>query len=177
MNCLVGLNGMGKTNLLDAIHYLCMTKSSFVNSDKDVVQHGASFFRLEGHFKNNQKKEKIVAKIVPGTSKIFEKNKVAYDKLSEHVGLLPLVIVAPDDTALAREGSEERRRFMDVTLSQSDQQYLKHLMTYNRVLRQRNIHLKEGAAKGFLDIDLLKIYNTQLKAPAAYILKKDNPYW
>ena len=118
---------MGKTNLLDAIHYMCMTKSNFVNSDRDVVRHGESFVRLEGHFINKDKKEKIVAKVVPGTSKIFEKNDVAYNKLSEHVGLLPLVVVAPDDTALAREGSEERRRFIDNTLSQSDQIYLKNL--------------------------------------------------
>jgi len=172
LNCLVGLNGMGKTNLLDAIHYLCMTKSNFVNSDRDVVRHGESFIRLEGHFKNDGKKLKIVSKIQPGSSKVFEKNDVAYDKLSEHVGLLPLVVVAPDDTALAREGSEERRRFLDVTLSQSDQIYLQKLMHYNRVLKQRNIHLKEGAAKGYLDVSLLKIYNQQLLEPANYIFER-----
>ncbi len=168
----MGLNGMGKTNLLDAIHYMCMTKSNFVNSDRDVVRHGESFLRLEGHFINKDKKEKIVAKVVPGTSKVFEKNDVAYNKLSEHVGLLPLVVVAPDDTALAREGSEERRRFIDNTLSQSDQIYLKNLIFYNRVLKQRNSLLKEGASKGYLDVDLLKTYNQQLLAPAAFIFEK-----
>lgn len=158
--------------MLDAIHYMCMTKSNFVNSDRDVVRHGESFVRLEGHFINKDKKEKIVAKVVPGTSKIFEKNDVAYNKLSEHVGLLPLVVVAPDDTALAREGSEERRRFIDNTLSQSDQIYLKNLIFYNRVLKQRNSLLKEGASKGYLNVDLLKTYNQQLLDPAAFIFEK-----
>jgi DNA replication and repair protein RecF len=167
----VGLNGMGKTNLLDAIHYMCMTKSNFVNSDRDVVRHGESFLRLEGHFLN-KKKEKIVAKVIPGTSKIFEKNDIPYHKLSEHIGLLPLVVVAPDDTALAREGSEERRRFIDNTLSQGDQTYLKNLIFYNRVLKQRNSLLKEGASKGYLNVDLLKTYNQQLFEPAAFIFEK-----
>lgn len=172
LNCFVGLNGMGKTNLLDAIHYTCMTKSSFVNTDRDVVRHGESFFRLEAHFLNNKKKEKIVAKVIPSNSKVFEKNDVPYGKLSEHIGLLPLVVVAPDDTALAREGSEERRRFLDNTLSQSDQIYLKNLLFYNRVLKQRNVLLKEGATKGYLNVDLLKTYNQQLLAPAHFIFEK-----
>lgn len=163
---------MGKTNLLDAIYYISMTKSSFINIDRDVVRHGESFLRLEGHFLHNTKKEKIVAKVIPSSSKIFEKNDVPYDKLSEHIGLLPLVIIAPDDTALAREGSEERRRFIDNTLSQSNQIYLKNLLFYNRVLRQRNALLKEGATKGYLNLDLLKTYNQQLLAPAQFIFEK-----
>ena len=163
---------MGKTNLLDAIHYLCMTKSHFIASDRDVMQYGAEFLRLEGHFLNSGKKERIVARFIPNTSKIFEKNDIPYPKLSEHVGLLPLVVVAPDDTALAREGSEERRRFIDNTLSQSDPLYLKNLIFYNRVLKQRNTLLKDGATSGYLDIDLMKIYNEQLLAPAAFIFER-----
>lgn len=149
-----------------------MTKSNFVNSDRDVVRHGETFLRLEGHFLNNNKKEKIVAKVIPGSSKVFEKNDVPYAKLSEHIGLLPVVVVAPDDTSLAREGSEERRRFIDNTLSQSDPIYLKNLMFYNRVLKQRNTLLKEGHSKGYLDVDLLKTYNQQLLPSAQYIFDK-----
>ena len=163
---------MGKTNLLDAIFYLCMTKSHFLNSDRDNLKHGTDFFRLEGYFQKNLQTEKVVAKVIPSKSKILERRDVAYTKLSEHIGLFPVVIVAPDDTALAVEGSEERRKFMDVTLSQSNPNYLSQLMQYNRILKQRNTLLKEAHSRGYLNNDLLQTYNNQLINPAYYIFEE-----
>ena len=110
LNLIAGLNGMGKTNLLDAVYYLCMGKSHFQGTDRNVVRQGEDFFRLEGHFVLTERKEKIVAKVVPGKQKTIERNDSAYPRISDHVGLLPVVFMAPDDTALALEGSAERRR-------------------------------------------------------------------
>jgi len=150
LNCFVGKNGMGKTNLLDAIYYLCMCKSSMSLNDRNVIQRAADFFRLEGHFKIEDKKHKIVAKVIPGKMKTFEQGDVPYKKLLEHIGLLPVVMIVPDDTELAKEGSEVRRKFLDNTLSQSDPKYLEYLVAYNRVLK----------------------FDMQLLEPAAYIAEQ-----
>jgi DNA replication and repair protein RecF len=172
LNCFVGLNGMGKTNLLDAIYYLCLCKSNFLSSDIDVVLRGGDFMRLEGDFMKNGRREKIVAKVQPRKKKVIERNDVAYAGLSEHIGFLPVVFFAPDDTLLAKEGSEERRRFLDTALSQFDNQYLTHLIVYNKILEQRNAHLKrEGGVEGN-DEKLLAVYDSQLLAPARYIHEK-----
>ncbi len=171
LNLISGLNGMGKTNLLDAIYYLCMSKSHFQSTDKNVVRKGEGFFRLEGQFLI-EKPEKIVAKVVPGKQKIFERNDAPYSRLSDHVGLLPVVFLAPDDTMLALEGSEERRRFMDNTLCQLDQRYLDALLNYNRILDKRNASLKQFASEGGFNLLLLETYNRQLEAPANYIYQQ-----
>jgi DNA replication and repair protein RecF len=172
LNCFVGLNGMGKTNLLDAIYYLCLCKSNFLGSDVDVVLRGGDFMRLEGDFIKNGRLEKIVAKVQPRKKKIIERNGVSYAGLSDHIGFLPVVFFAPDDTLLAKEGSEERRRFLDMALSQIDNQYLTNLIFYNKILEQRNAHLKkQGGAEG-LDEKLIAIYDTQLLIPARYIHEK-----
>ena len=172
LNCFVGKNGMGKTNLLDAIHYLCMCKSGVVSgSDRIIVRHGEAFFRLEGVFNRKDKAEKIVAKVVAGKSKVIERNSIAYKRMSEHIGLLPIVMIAPNDTQLAMEGSEERRRFWNATISQSDNSYLEHLMTYNKVLSQRNAYLKSTK---YHQEELLKVYDQQLLAPAKYITESEN---
>lgn len=170
LNCFLGKNGMGKTNLLDAIHYLCMCKSGVVSgSDRMLVLHGASFFRLDGLFYKNEKEEQIVVKLIAGKSKVIERNKTPYQRISEHIGLLPIVMIAPNDTQLAMEGSEERRRFWDSTISQSDALYLTHLMTYNKVLAQRNAYLKSTHHP---QETLLQIYDEQLFEPAKYITQK-----
>ena len=142
VNCIVGLNGMGKTNLLDAIYYLCMCKSHFSVPDRMIVQHSLDFFRLEGQFDKDQKLVKVVAKVVPKDKKAIEVNGVAHKKLADHIGLLPIVMITPYDTDLALEGSEERRRFLNNSLSQIDPLYLHAELTYNRLLRQRNAALK-----------------------------------
>lgn len=179
LNCFVGKNGMGKTNLLDAIYYLCMCKSHRGVNDRNVVQHTMDFFRLEGYFliekteeAKSKLKNKIVAKVQPGKKKEIEKDDVAYQKLSEHIGMLPVVIIVPDDTLMATEGSEERRRFLDNTLSQLDVEYLTNLITYNKVLKQRNSALKKFAEMRSFNAELLDIYDQQLLGPAQVIFEK-----
>ncbi len=182
LNAFVGLNGMGKTNLLDAIYYLCMCKSYFLPSDSDVILRGADFLRLEGFFKKNSLTEKVVAKVQVRRKKVFERNDVPYPVLSEHIGFLPIVMMTPDDTELVKEGSEARRRFLDNTLSQLDNVYLTHLIFYNRVLDQRNSLLKKyahQASDSFFDDSqnsdlesLLTIYDKQMLPSAKYIFQK-----
>ncbi len=172
LNLLTGLNGMGKTNLLDAVYYLCMGKSHFQGTDRNVVRQGEEFFRLEGTFFLEEKKEKIVAKVVPGNLKTFERNDNAYPRISDHVGLLPVVFMAPDDTSLALEGSEERRRFLDNTLCQLDHRYLEELVAYNRVLEKRNAQLKRFSERNNFNPALLEAFDRQLVAPAAFIQEK-----
>jgi DNA replication and repair protein RecF len=173
LNCLTGLNGMGKTNVLDAVYYLCMCKSHFSTNDTHLVLQGEDFLRLEGDFNLGEaKKTKIVAKVQPRKLKIFEHDGVAYDKLSEHIGKIPVVMITPDDTALVTEGSEERRRLMDNTLSQLDQSYLHNLLIYNKVLEQRNALLKQFAQTHSFNTQLLDVYDEQLIAPANYIFQQ-----
>ena len=163
---------MGKTNLLDAIYYLCMTKSNFGQGHQQLVQHEADFFRLEGIFQLNEKEEKIVAKVIPRKTKQFERNTIPYKKLMEHIGLLPVVMIIPDDTQLVTGGSEERRRFMDNTLSQLDQEYLRQLLVYNKNLRQRNAALKQFGKSGHFDQALLDAYDAQMIEPAELLYEK-----
>lgn len=160
---------MGKTNLLDGVYYLCMGKSHLGGTDRNVVQRGKAFFRLEGLFSKNEKEEKVVVKVVPGQLKQIELNGKAWDRLSEHVGHFPVVFKAPDDSALALEGSEERRRFIDVTLCQLDPRYLEALITYNRLLDRRNATLKMASGHGMPDMTLVQAYADQMSAPAHYI--------
>jgi DNA replication and repair protein RecF len=172
LNCMVGMNGMGKTNLLDAVYYLCMGKSHFKLVDSNVMRHEAGFFRLEGHFILSGRNEKIVAKVQPRRRKELERNGVSYQRLSDHVGLLPVVFIAPDDTYLISEGSEARRQFLDNTLSQLDHRYLQELIRYNQVLKQRNALLKQFGESGRSQPDLLEVYDRQLLEPAGYIHRR-----
>ncbi len=171
LNCLVGENGMGKTNVLDAIHYLCLCKSNFSIMDRFIVKHEEDFFRIEGHFYKEKRRENIVCKY-DKKKKIIERNKAAYSKLAEHIGLLPLIMITPDDTLLVTEGSENRRRFIDLLLIQSDAEYLNNLMVYNKLLAQRNAFLKQASHPNEIDFSLLEIYNQQLLQPADYIYQK-----
>jgi DNA replication and repair protein RecF len=172
LNCFVGENGMGKTNLLDAIHLLCLGKSHFMASDQNLVRSGEEFFRLHGKFIRAEKNEEIVIKYKMRGKKQIERNRVLYKRIAEHVGLLPLVIIAPDDIQLIMQGSEERRRFLDLCLVQLDTEYLKQLMIYNQVLEQRNALLRSSDEQNNINISLLEIYDQQLLAPAAYIFEK-----
>lgn len=160
---------MGKTNILDAIHYLCLSKSHFTASDRHVAQHDADFFRLEGIFERDERTERIVAKVIPGKQKILERNGLAYERMADHIGLLPLVMLTPDDTQLALEGSEARRKFLDGSLAQLDALYLTHLMQYNRVLKQRNALLKREDFIRHPQPVLLDAYKEQMVEPAALI--------
>ena len=172
LTCFIGRNGMGKTNLLDAIYYLCMGKSYFNMPDSLAVNHGAGFFRLEGHFVKEGKTERIVAKVIPRKKKELERNGTPYRRLSEHVGLLPVVMIAPDDTNLINEGSETRRRFLDNTLSQFDNHYLQQLITYGKVLQQRNALLKQFGENGGYNSALVEAYDRQMAGPAQAIYSR-----
>lgn len=165
INCFVGQNGMGKTNLLDAIYYLCVGKSYFSGSDRNLVRQGEDsmdFFRLEGDFEKSEKPARIVIKVQPNKRKEIEYNKVKYKRLSEHLGVFPVVVIAPFDVALALEGSEVRRNFLDNMLAQLDTTYLQQLIQYNKLLDQRNTALKQFAETRRFDKTLLDIYNQQL---------------
>lgn len=172
VNCFVGLNGMGKTNLLDAVYYLCMTKSHTALNDSNVVQHGADFFRLEAWIQKGGKRDKIVAKVLPRKKKAFERNDVPYPRLADHIGEYPVVIIAPNDTNIIIEGSEVRRRFLDNTLSQLDPVYLRSLLTYNKILEQRNALLKQFGERRTFNESLLETYNLQLVEPAKLLCEK-----
>ncbi len=165
LNCFVGPNGAGKTNLLEAIYYLCMGKSYFHTLDRYLVQHDTGFFRLQGRFRRGEVSEEIVVKYQSGKRKEIERNGVVYQRLAEHVGRFPVVIIVPDDTQLIQEGSEIRRRLLDNTLSQIDGKYLQDLLTYNRVLKQRNALLKQYEGRRPPE-DLLEVYDRQLAEPA-----------
>ena len=169
VNCIVGLNGMGKTNLLDAVYYLCMCKSHFGVSDSYIKKHETTFFRLEGQFKKGKKRFKTVAKVIPKEKNIFESNDVAYAKLAEHIGLFPVVMITPFDAELALEGSEVRRKFLDNTLSQLDAKYLSALIQYNKLLKQRNATLKKFAETRKIDQGLLTIFDEQMEGPTQLI--------
>ncbi|RYD79655.1 MAG: DNA replication and repair protein RecF [Sphingobacteriales bacterium] len=167
-----GLNGKGKTNLLDAIFYCCFTKSYFTSSDQLNVCFGKDGFRLEGHFANEQDELKVVC-INRGTGKKeFYLNDVQYEKLSKHIGLLPTVMIAPDDIEIITGGSEERRKLIDAIICQLDAVYLQQLMIYNKVLQQRNGLLKQFAEKGKTEETLLQILDDQLIPPGNYVFER-----
>ena len=170
--CFVGLNGMGKTNLLDAIYFICTSKSKFSILDKQIIRHGADFFRIEGIFERNEETVKIVSKYRNGGKKIFERDNLPYRKLAEHIGQFPVVFIAPDDTQLVTGASEERRRLIDQTISQLDQKYLGYLLIYEKVLKQRNSLLKRVDVSNAEKIKLLTIYDHQMEVPATYLHEK-----
>ena len=149
---------MGKTNLLDAVHYLCFTKSYFTRSDAANVNHGSLGFRLEGHFTLNEKPEKAVCILRETGKKEFSLNDEQYTKFSKHIGRYPCVVIAPDDVELIIGGSEERRKFVDTILSQLDHVYLQALINYTKILQQRNSFLRslnDGFGRDFSVLDIL----------------------
>lgn len=162
VNVFVGMNGVGKTNVLDAIHYLAVTKSYFNPVDSQNIRHDQPFMVIEGEFQSGDATDKIYCAVKRGQKKVFKKNKKEYDRLAEHIGTIPLVIVSPSDRDLILEGSETRRKFMDGVISQSDKLYLDDLLAYNKALTQRNSLLKYFAKNGRFDRDQLEIYDEQL---------------
>ena len=143
LNCLIGHNGMGKTNLLDAVYYMSFCRSFFNPIDSQLISHGQDFFMIEGEYATDLgDTEMLYCGMKRGTKKHFKRNKKEYKKLSEHIGLVPLVFVSPSDTLLIEGGSEERRKLMDVVISQYDHSYIEALANYNKALQQRNALLK-----------------------------------
>jgi len=172
INCFVGPNGIGKTNVLDAIYHLAFGKSYFNPVSTQNIRHDEDFFVVEGEFQKEERIEKIVCSLKRGTKKIIKRNGKAYDRLSEHIGLLPLVIISPSDRDLIMEGSDTRRKFIDGVISQSDKKYLQDLIKYNKVLGQRNALLKYFAANRTFDKDTLSVYNAQLEGYGTDIFNK-----
>ncbi len=172
INCFVGNNGVGKTNALDAIYQLAFTKGYFNSIAVQNIQHGKDFFLIEGVFNINDKEELVSCSIKKGLKKVIKRNGKIYEKLSEHIGLIPLVIISPNDTNLIVEGSNIRRKFMDSVIAQSDKQYLQHLIGYNKVLSQRNSLLKYFALNHTFDSLNIEIYDKQLIAFGEPIYQK-----
>lgn len=143
INCLIGHNGMGKTNLLDAVYYLSFCHSSFTHIDTSVITHEQPFFVIDGNYVTDQGEDlNINASMKRGGHKHFRKNRKDYKRYAEHIGLLPLIFVSPSDNILIEGGGDERRKLMDTVISQLDHSYLDNLMRYNKALQQRNALLK-----------------------------------
>ncbi len=162
LNCFIGKNGVGKTNLLDAIYYLCLTKSYFNSVDQQNILFGKDFFRIEGRFQKTADAFEVVYKLPPNKRKELTVNDVTIPKLSDHIGNFPCIIISPDDSQLVTGGSEERRKFIDGTISQVNHEYLEWLIAYNKVLTQRNAALRSFAETKRPDRTLLETYNRQL---------------
>ncbi len=159
MNCLIGQNGVGKTNVLDAVYYLSFCRSSNNPIDSQVIRHGQDFFMLEGVYEGEIEEEVISCAMKRGMKKHFRRNKKEYKRLSEHIGLITIVMVSPNDTLLIDGSSEERRRFMDVVISQQDRSYIEELNRYNKALQQRNTLLKQDQSP---DPDVMAILEEQM---------------
>lgn len=172
VNVFAGNNGAGKTNLLDAIHYLCLCKSYFNPIDSQQIKTDQELFLIQGDFERNGKNEKITCGVKRNQKKQFKRNKKDYDKLADHIGLFPVVMISPYDVNLIMEGSEERRKFMDNVISQTDAQYLDQLISYNRHLLNRNALLKQIAETHSYDPTLLEILDDQLILAGNKIFEK-----
>ena len=175
INCFIGQNGVGKTNVLDAIYYLSFCHSANNPIDSQVIRHGEEFFMIEGEYSGQWTvdsyyylKLSVSCGMKRGQKKHFKRNKKEYKRLSEHIGLIPIVVVSPSDTLLIEGGSEERRRLMDMVISQYDSTYIEALNRYNKALQQRNTMLK---AEEDPDIDVISIWEEQMASAGEHIYK------
>jgi DNA replication and repair protein RecF len=162
VNVFTGNNGAGKTNMLDAIHYLCLCKSYFNPIDGQQIKTGEDAFIIQGDFDRTERNEKITCGVKKNQKKQFKRNKKDYEKLADHIGLFPVVMISPYDVNLIMDGSEERRKFIDNVISQTNSHYLDQLITYNRILANRNAFLKQIAITRKYDATLLQILDEQL---------------
>ncbi len=162
INCLTGLNGSGKTNLLDAIYYLSLTKSAFNAIDSQNIRHDNQFFSIRANFEVDDRIYKLQCSLKQGEKKQVKLDGAAYEKLSEHIGKFPVVMIAPNDDGLIRDSSEVRRKFVDSIIAQTNKEYLEELIRYNHFLKQRNSLLKRMAESGRRDTALLSQYDEQI---------------
>lgn len=172
INCIVGNNGVGKTNILDAIHYLSLTKSFFNNIDSISIRHGEDYFIIDGTFVSNGEEDQIYCAFQKQKQKVLKKNSKEYQKLSEHVGKYPVVMISPADSALISEGSEERRKFLNKIISQYNAEYLDSVLKYSKALQHRNRLLKDFKLTGNFDNESLLIWDSQLVKYGTYVYEE-----
>ena len=172
INCFVGKNSVGKTNVLDAIYYLSFTKSFVSSADAYNVKIGESFFLIQGNYSRKEQAEHIHCGYKKGQKKQIKRNKKDYKKYADHIGQFPLVMISPLDSELITGGSELRRKFIDGVISQYDKSYLEALLNYNGALKQRNSLLKQFAKERYYKEDLIEVWNNQLVRYGDIIFKK-----
>ena len=175
-NCFIGNNGEGKTNLLDAVYYLSFCHSMFSNVDSLLMKHDTDFFMIQGEYLHDdgETMEEIFASMKRGSKKQFKRNKKNYKRLSEHIGIVPLIIVSPDDAALISGGSEERRKLLDIVISQYDNSYINALNRYNKALQQRNALLKMEDVEP--DPTLMDLWEEEMAREGEYIYEQRNKF-
>jgi DNA replication and repair protein RecF len=162
INCFVGNNGVGKTNILDAIHYLSLTKSFFNNIDSISIRNDEDFFIIQGMFVKDGEEDNIFCSFHRQKNKMLKRNGKEYERLSDHVGRYPVVMISPADNALISEGSEERRKFMNKIISQYNAEYLESALNYNKALQQRNKLLRDFVGSNSFDDEMLSVWDAQL---------------
>ncbi len=162
INVFVGINGVGKTNVLDAMNYLSMCKSFLNSVDKQNIKIGSTFFMVQGTFLRENKRYDISCSVQTGHKKKVKRNKKEYEKLADHIGEFPVVVISPYDSNLISEGSDVRRKFIDSIISQHDKSYLDALMKYNKVLAQRNSLLKQFQEHRLFDLESIEVWDAQL---------------
>ena len=172
INCFIGDNGIGKSNIIDSIYHLAFGKSYFNPIAIQNIQVDKDFFVLDGRFEKDGRDEKIICSLKRGQKKIMKRNGKKYERLSEHIGLIPTVIISPADRDLISDGSSARRKFMDGVIGQTDVLFLQNLIEYNKIISQRNALLKFFALNNTFDKDSLVIYNEQLVKRSAIIYEK-----
>lgn len=172
INCFIGDNGKGKSNILDAIYHLAFGKSYFNPIALQNIQLGEEFFVIDGRFAGENKEERILCSLKKGQKKVIKRNGKIYEKLADHIGLIPTVIISPADRDLISEGSSTRRKFMDGVIGQTDPVFLQNLVEYNKILSQRNALLKFFALNNTFDLETLEVYNEQLVERSVPIFEK-----
>ncbi|MBX2964272.1 MAG: DNA replication/repair protein RecF [Cyclobacteriaceae bacterium] len=169
---LLGLNGTGKTNLLDAIYYLSATKSFSNLTDSQIIRHGEDNFFIRGMFDHSGNRSEVFGQLQSGRKKIFRVDSKDYERISDHIGKYPVVLISPLDVDLVKESSEARRKFFDQVIAQLDHAYLEKLLEYHHTLKQRNALLKLFAEKNYTDLEMIELYDQQLIRTGQLIYKK-----
>ncbi len=170
LNCFVGDNGEGKTNLLDAVYYLSMTKSYFNQTDLQNIRHGEEYFMLQAAYERNGAEELLHCGAKKNEGKALKRNGKLYERLADHIGFIPLVMVSPTDSGLINDSGEERRKYLNSLISQLDREYLENLIRYNKALMQRNKLLKQSGA--YVDYDMFEAFDLQLSDYGQRIYEK-----
>jgi DNA replication and repair protein RecF len=172
INCFVGNNGVGKTNILDAIHYLSLAKSFFNSIDSISIRHGEDYFIIQGVFVRDSEEDQIYCAFQKQKQKLLKRNGKEYHKISDHIGRYPVVMISPADSALVAEGSEDRRKFMNKIISQYSSEYLDSVLRYNKALQQRNKLLKDINSSDKGETDILSIWDAQLVKYGSFIFNE-----